>query len=268
MLPGGAASEKRRKAQARGRAAVRDRRRFQVSPVPTGETRKPEPEASTGTRYPHTLVEPTPGTIVLKDGANNCKIGGDVLVGHLRGAHIVTLTLEERATCPSSCTLWTTCYGNMMNKSDRFRHGPSLEARIRAEIDALMHRHEKVLVRLHVLGDFYSWEYLCLWAELLDQYDGLNVFGFTAWPEDTQIGAGVARLREVYPRRFAVRTSGRGGRWGSFTIDFPTRKAMIGDAVVCPEQRDAMGDLKDRNLHCGSCGLCWKVDKAIVFVEH
>ena len=46
---------------------------------------------------------------VLKCGRNNSKIGGDVLVGRLRGARIFTLTLEERATCPRSCAMWRAC---------------------------------------------------------------------------------------------------------------------------------------------------------------
>jgi hypothetical protein len=47
---------------------------------------------------------------------------------------------------------------------------------------------------------------------------------------------------------------------------------MIGDAVVCPEQRDAMNG-SERGIHCGSCGLCWKTGgsatgRPIAFVEH
>ena len=49
-------------------------------------------------------------------------------------------------------------------------------------------------------------------------------------------------------------------------------RAMIGDAVICPEQRDAMKGFVNFT-HCGSCGLCWKSDpksfgRPIVFYEH
>lgn len=73
--------------------------------------------------------------------------------------------------------------------------------------------------------------------------------------------------------RFAIRTSGRTGRWGSFTVPLMAEdRAMIGDAVVCPEQRDAMAGFP-KLTHCGSCGLCWKSDPAglgrpIAFIEH
>lgn len=58
----------------------------------------------------------------------------------------------------------------------------------------------------------------------------------------------------------------------SFTLPFPTDRPMIGDAVVCPEQRDAMNG-SERATHCGSCGLCWKTGgnatgRPIAFVEH
>lgn len=261
-------SQKKAARAERGRDVVKDRRRFRDTPVPTGNASHATSPKATGTIFPAMVFRPTPDAPVLKSGVHNAKIGGDVLVGALYGAKIFTLTLEERATCPKSCTLWSVCYGNSMHRSHRFQHGKALEARLKIEVPLLLQEHKKILVRLHVLGDFYSWEYLCLWAELLDQYEGLNVFGFTAWQEDTQIGAGIARLRKVYPQRFAVRTSGRTGTWGSFTLDFPTEKAMIGDAVVCPEQRDAMGGLSPKNMHCGACGLCWKLDIPVAFVEH
>jgi hypothetical protein len=45
------------------------------------------------------------------------------------------------------------------------------------------------------------------------------------------------------------------------------RRKTIGDAVVCPEQRDAMeGDA--RSVHCGSCGVCWSTEAPVAFVEH
>jgi hypothetical protein len=122
-------------------------------------------------------------------------------------------------------------------------------------------------VRLHVLGDFYSVEYLALWATLLRLHPGLYIFGFTAHRTNTPIGALISGLRESHHDRFCVRTSGTSGRWGSFTIDFPTEKARLGDAVVCPEQRDANTG-GHRNMHCGSCGLCWAVSAPIVFMEH
>src|SRR4051812_29502603 len=51
---------------------------------------------------------------LLIDGHNSRKIGKRVTKGRYKGFFIFTLTLEERATCPSTCLEWKTCYGNSM----------------------------------------------------------------------------------------------------------------------------------------------------------
>lgn len=247
--------------------AIRDRRRFVLTPVPSGEPNRIASTDASGTVFPSRVAAPGSGEPVLKDGASNSKIGGDVLVGWLKGARIVTLTLEERATCPPTCPLWRSCYGNSMQFSRRWRHGPALEAALEREVQALCRVHALVLVRLHVLGDFYSSAYVGLWARLLRQHPGLHVFGFTAWPPESEIGAAIFDLRFVMGRRFAVRHSGRCATWGSFTIDFPTERKALGDALVCPEQASAMNGTGD-GRHCGSCAACWSTDRPIVFVEH
>ncbi|WP_306150684.1 hypothetical protein [Roseovarius sp. MMSF_3281] len=251
---------------ARKSQEVKDRRRFKTTPVPLGKAGRVKKHL-TGAMYPNRVSDVSDGEAVLKDGRNNSKIGGDVLVGWLKGARIFTLSLEERATCPTSCVLWDSCYGNQMEKARRWRHGPELIERLRVEIAEHCAEHENVLIRLHVLGDFWSEEYLQFWAEMLDKHENLHVFGFTAWPNTSKIGLGVAWLRDQSPRRFMVRTSGMTGQWGSFTIDFPTDQKKIGDAVVCPEQLDAMSGGK-RETHCGSCGVCWSSSVPIAFILH
>lgn len=252
-------------------AKIRDIRRSLIGPVPTGTPNRSIP-GLTQTQFPDSVRDAGLDETVLKGGENISKIGGVVLAGPLKGARIVSLALEERKTCPRSCVIWDACYGNNMPRLIRYNAGPLLEAKIAVEIISLCERHEKVLVRLHIVGDFYSTGYLQFWANLLDRFPGLHVFGFTAWTEDTPIGKGIAWLRAQDPQRFAVRTSGRTGKWGSFTLPFPTDRPMIGDAVVCPEQRDAMNG-SERGTHCGSCGLCWKTGanatgRPIAFVEH
>jgi hypothetical protein len=262
--------EKLRARAAPALAVVRDIRRAIITPVPTGEVRTAV-KGLTGSLFP-SMVRDATDDVLLKGGENIAKIGGAVLVGSLKGARIVSLALEERATCPRSCTLWDTCYTNNMPRLIRYRPGPLLEPKLAVEVAQLCRDHAKVLVRLHISGDFYSLEYVALWGRLLARHPGLHVFGFTAWDSDTTIGAVIAAMRDADPARFAVRTSGRTGKWGSFTLPFPTDRPMIGDAAVCPEQRDAMDGHK-RQTHCGSCGLCWKTGGAatgrpIAFIEH
>ncbi len=233
---------------------VRDRRRFMSTPVPMGEPQVLADADATGTNFPDRVFQADGEELVLKDGCNNSKVGGDVLVGWLKGAYIATLTLEERATCPRSCLMWRGCYGNSMHFARRWAPGPELEAQIRDEVALACDKNDKVLLRLHILGDFYSVEYLQMWADLLDEHDNLFIFGFTAHLPDTQLGRGIAWLRQQAPRRFMVRTSGQTGTWGSFTLPFPTDKKKIGDAIVCPEQLDAMSGGK-RGVHCGNCAV-------------
>ncbi len=81
------------------------------------------------TIYAHTVRVPGRGagdTWALKSGGNNRKIGGVILKGHWKGFPIYGLTLEERATCPTSCHHWRSCYGNRMpsNSPMAGRAGP------------------------------------------------------------------------------------------------------------------------------------------------
>ncbi len=251
----------------RGAEKVADRRRFKVVPVPFGAPSVLMPADATGPMFPNRVFTPDGSELVLKDGCNNSKIGCDVLVGWLKGAYIATLTLPERTTCPTNCKMWRGCYGNSMHYARRWSPGPELEAQIKEEVTIACTKNERVLIRLHVLGDFYSIDYLQMWAELLDEWQNLHIFGFTAHLTDTKLGRGIAWLREQEPRRFMVRTSGQTGDWGSFTLPFPTQEKSIGDAIVCPEQLDGMkGSPEGR--HCGNCGVCWSTDKPIAFVEH
>ena len=274
--PGDTVAVRKQRRAGRRVAQVQDRRRFKQVPVPMGDAKFNLAEdhgAVTAAEplYPNRVLHPDdPATAedsIFKDGCHNSKIGGDVLVGRLKGARIFTLTLAERTTCPRTCVHWRSCYGNADPHARRWLPGPALEARIDREIAALCARHDQVLVRLHYLGDFYSADYVDLWAQLLTDHENLSAFGFTAHHPATELGALINAWRVEFGYRFAIRHSNLTGKWGSFTIDFPTARRRIGDAVVCPEQRDAMsGGHKLR--HCGNCGLCWQADVPVAFVEH
>src|SRR5947207_280719 len=120
------------------------------------------------------------GLWALKSGMYNRKVGRVVQVGKWTGLPIYTLTLPERATCPQTCEHLRSCYGNHMDFAPRMRPGPELESRLAAEVEVLDVQHvHGFVVRLHVLGDFYSPAYVELWAALLRQYSTLRVFGYT-----------------------------------------------------------------------------------------
>lgn len=252
---------------ANDRRDARDNRRFTDNIAPSGEAARVADPSLTEPLFPSRVTTPGPGDRVLVSGVSNAKIGGTVLGGNLDGAPIYTLTLPERTTCPSTCGLWAVCYGNAMPHPKRWAPGRELEEAIRREVRELTREGKPILVRLHILGDFYSHGYVSLWRALLERHPSLHCFGFTAHPEGTSLGDKVAGVRDAFPGRFMIRHSGRTGRWGSFSVDFPTRQKRIGDAVVCPEQLHAI-DQPERKTHCGSCMVCWQTDLPIAFIVH
>lgn len=224
--------------------------------------------AATGhTNYPGKVFNP-PGIgsgidTVLKPGRNSAKLGERVTKGAWKGMPIFSLTLEERATCPRSCKQWLNCYGNNMQFAKRYRHGKELEGALSRDLYTLHRRYSKgFVIRLHVLGDFYSMTYIDRWEQWLVRYPGLRVFGYTAWPATDPRGARLAQLRDRYWDRFAIRTSGakEGPRTTVFRDDMlaPLREP---GAIVCPVQ---LG----KTASCGTCALCWSTKKSIAFIEH
>lgn len=201
---------------------------------------------------------------VLISAHNSAKIGRTVAKGRLRGQPIYTLTLEERATCPRSCAVWASCYGNNMQAAARIVAGPALEAALWRELAALAREHPSgFLVRLHVLGDFYSEDYVAFWARALIAFPALTVFGFTAHrPTDGAIGSAVAALAAQDWGRFAIRHSGwYAPRRASYVIP-PGGEPNPGvNAIVCPAQRGLTNC-------CATCALCWQSERAIAFMRH
>lgn len=202
---------------------------------------------------------------VLVSGHANVKIGRDVRKGRLfRGYWIFALTLEERATCPTSCFHWTTCYGNNMPYARRVDHRDEdrLKAAIHRDVVKELGRRGRVgiLVRLHALGDFFSVSYVEFWLDLLRLHPNLAVYGYTARRPWDPIGLAVQRGKEEFDRRFAIRWSD-----GQCDLDATVPLAHPDDcppnAFVCPEQTG-------RSAACATCGLCWNSTKNVAFVEH
>lgn len=198
---------------------------------------------------------------VLKTGHQSRKIGKVVMKGPRKGWPIFTLTLEERASCPRTCREWGRCYGNNMQAAERIVHGEPLERALIRELGALQRRHPGgFLVRVHVLGDFYSSGYVETWREALVSFPALHVFGFTARLPDSAIGDSVARLSAEFGwARWAVRFSGAEGRTRA------ARTVAAGetdrDAVPCPAQTGA-------TECCATCALCWQSERSIAFRVH
>jgi len=208
--------------------------------------------------FPSRVFDPEEVQRVLKTGHQSRKIGKVVVKGPRRGWPIFTLTLEERATCPATCKAWGICYGNGMQAAERIVAGGALEAQLWRELAALQAKHPSgFMVRLHVLGDFYSLNYVDMWERALEAFPALHVFGFTARdPEADPIGAALLKLVAGCWERFAVRFSGMEG---------PVWASRIGDddpeAVLCPAQTGASDC-------CATCMLCIHSQRSILFRRH
>lgn len=211
-----------------------------------------------------TVVEPTAYRFpVLKSGYHSSKIGKLITKGKWKGFPVFTLTLEERATCPRTCGHWRSCFGNGMQHAHRFAHGDALEMKLVEEVTLLAIRHpDGFAIRLHVLGDFYSVEYVKLWETLLQRVPQLHVFGFSArWDCDRDpIAAALVRLVLKKWNRFAIRFSNAPvDECSTVSIEHPYQKPA--DAVICPQQ-------EQKTTACATCALCWHSKRRIAFITH
>jgi len=226
------------------------------------------------TLFPSTVVTVTDDTPdrLLVSGVNNRKLGSVVAKGAFKGYALYGLSLEERATCPADCALRNACYGNGMQMARRHRIGDPdvFYDRLGFEILELLDEHEDgLLVRLHVLGDFPSVEYVAFWADALAENPKLACYGYTrrrttAWGGD-EIGDAIEALKEQYPDRFRIRWSSEVSRPdGAVVIGNVPKTPRIAEGIVCPAQTEA-------TACCASCGLCWEpnaCNDTIVFIKH
>jgi hypothetical protein len=205
----------------------------------------------------------------LVSGHNNPKLGKKVLKGPRTGWPIFQLTLEERTTCPRSCPVWAGCYGNAMPYARRHRVDAEFMGALRSEVLTVARQYPAgLLIRLHTLGDFFSVEYVLLWAELLAELPQLHVFGYTARreddadPETQKIAKAVRMLTTGMWSRFAIRTSHpEFGSQRSVVVDVAPD---VPNVIVCPAQVEA-------TEACATCGLCWAEPargKTIAFLKH
>lgn len=177
---------------------MKARRRYENAPqehAKLSRIRSDHPALTEGrSLYQASVISATYAPRILVDGINQRKIGNRVTKGPWKGMRIFTLTLEERKTCPASCFRWETCYGNNMPFARRVNIDNEYLDRLEDELRALNAKGRGFVVRLHVLGDFYSVGYVHQWEYWLDIFPKLHVFGYTAWSAGTPIGDAVREL--------------------------------------------------------------------------
>lgn len=213
------------------------------------------------TLFPSRVYSPAESARMLKSGIHSRKIGKVVTKGKLRGWPIYTLTLEERASCPRTCREWASCFGNHMHAAERIEHGPAMLEPLSLELCALARLHPRgFTVRLHVLGDFWSMEYVQFWDAMLRALPSLAVFGFTAHPRRSVIGQALVGMAEAHGwLRAAIRFSGDPEARRAARVLGPGETDT--DAVTCPAQTGGTDC-------CATCALCWHSDRSIAFRRH
>lgn len=198
---------------------------------------------------------------LLQPASTNRKLGGGkttITKGRWRGMPLYQLLLEERKTCPRTCAQWANCYGNNMYLARRIDHtAPTFYSSLSAELSALASAHSSgFVVRLHVLGDFFSTKYVSFWSKALRIHPSLRIFGYThRYPEHADgIGRAVEKLNQS--DRCWIRFSDRGG---DMSANLGTARGT-GD-IQCPQE-------VGKTESCLTCGLCWQTKRAIGFLEH
>lgn len=201
-----------------------------------------------------TVKGPTEVKRILQPASTNSKLGAGknlIMRGRWRNMRMYQLTLEERNTCPRSCNQWANCYGNNMYLANRLDHkSAQFLPHLAAEVAALAERHpEGFVVRLHVLGDFYSVSYVNFWKRMLRKHEQLRIFGYTHRHPGTPIGDAVAKLNKL-------------GAWVRYSdLGGPMSANVAGEGIPCPEQTG-------KTASCLTCGLCWQTTKPIHFKGH
>ena len=195
--------------------------------------------------------------------STNVKLGKRVTKGKLKGFPVFTVTLEERATCNTTCEHYKTCYGNNMPFATRYKADDSLIVAMHNELIELQRKHPNgFLVRLHILGDFFSLDYVKHWQQWLAMFPALHVYGYTERKRTTPIGK---LVHVMLSPRWQVRTSGDTTSTTMTALSADNSKAMAKvvtkEAFICPVQTDKVAS-------CSSCTLCWTTNKTVVFLTH
>ena len=195
--------------------------------------------------------------------STNVKLGKIVKKGKHKGKHILTLTLIERETCTNECEHYLTCYGNNMPFAHRFEVNEAFMLRLESDIEYYVQKYpEGILIRLHVLGDFESIQYIEFWNRMLHTYSSIAIYGYTRnhitskYEHIRALGYKTIAVRNIHKDRFAIRFSNK------LDDEFSANSREITDeGITCLAQVKA-------NVSCSDCTLCWASKKQIGFITH
>ena len=197
--------------------------------------------------------------------STNIKLGKKVIKGMYNDYKMKTVTLTERKTCPKDCIHWEDCYGNNMPFAHRIDHKDQnlLQKRIYNEL--LNSTNQLLLIRLHVLGDFFNVKYVKFWSIMLNTFKNIAVYGYTANNINSKIELSRDIAKEIiklnYSKHSHIRFSN--DLTNSFSANsYDIVKPIKGESILCPVQ-------ENKTANCGTCGLCWnQKTQSIIFKTH
>ncbi len=195
---------------------------------------------------------------------------------------IYVWNLPIRVTCPGA-SLW--CESHCYNADDRkdiydmdkwcinwwwaLNDISYLEKTISLQLSQV--NHEKVAVRLHSCGDFFSVDYIEMWLRICQTYRNIHFWGYTrSWAVPT-LYKSISKLASYdNVQLFAS--------WDNFMIDVPqgwsksivvnsneqikSYNCDVKSSFVCPEQYNLVKS-------CADCALCInKTNRDVIFILH
>ena len=202
--------------------------------------------------------------------SNNSKLGKVVGKGAFVKKPLYSLSLVEREMgCPKSCHHWDSCYGNNMPFAHRFKTDKRKKVFrdiLLTEIQDLLKKHKfGIHIRLHVLGDFFSRDYIKFWNTILMLYPKISIYGYTAHSPKSMLGKQIKNvISNIGFDRFAIRFSNANVELSANSTEYKPKllKNVSYKPIICPEQLDKVAN-------CVSCGLCWNSNaKQILFKTH
>ena len=201
---------------------------------------------------------------IIKD-SKNIKLGKKVIKGMYNSYKLKTVTLIERETCPPDCVHWNDCYGNNMPFAHRISHKDQnlLQKRIYNEL--LNSTNQLLLIRLHVLGDFFNVKYVKFWSIMLNTFKNIALYGYTANNINSKIELSRDIAKEIiklnYSKHSHIRFSNDlNNPFSANSYDIV--KPVKGESILCPVQ-------ENKTANCGTCGLCWnQKTQSIIFKTH
>ena len=163
------------------------------------------------------------------------------------------------------CIHWGDCYGNNMPFAHRISHENQnlLQKRIYNEL--LNSTNQLLLIRLHVLGDFFNVKYVKFWSIMLNTFKNIAIYGYTANNINSKIELSRDIAKEIiklnYSKHSHIRFSNDlNNPFSANSYDIV--KPVKGESILCPVQ-------ENKTANCGTCGLCWnQKTQSIIFKTH